>query len=466
MGEKTHLAGRALPRLLIAMLLVQLMTPATASILSSSGKLTGCAGVKPRPRGWTTIEPPKWPEEGNGVETYSRPFLSTFAVDPHDPQFVLISNGSFIFQSQAGGCGWRKVFELPDAPSTDGYSKEGATIWPIHVGRASQESSRVIYAVIGTGSIRCPVVGGYCGNGNESPEIFIARSTDSGESWEVLPGPTLSRVSSAYPPYSIAVAPSNPDVLYLSHNLWDTHHNWVDDVNELVGRKKKTKFTIIYASHDGGESWQQITDISTIAEDTSPPSGRLYVDPIDTKRLWIFPKYDEHVYTSVDGGKSFTEITSPSSSNRYRAMALVRDDKSSFNTKIAVVSASGEGPEIDISQDHGQRWQSLGSIVYPPKEKPGHWYVNGTYFGDPNHLLLIDDKHWDAGRIYSLNLKRRLIPRDITPRHEPHVRCWENSARHASIGSRSVFYLVCFDLKGPTDSWPDRFYLAAYSGKL
>ncbi len=120
----------------------------------------------------------------------------------------------------------------------------------------------------------------------------VWKTTDAGNTWE----PIFDNAGSSGSVGAIAVAPSNPEVIYVGSG-------------EGLQRPDLTVGDGMYKSTDGGKTWthlglrdaQQITAI--------------VVDPQNSERLWVAvqghpygPNAERGVFRSTDGGKNFERI--------------------------------------------------------------------------------------------------------------------------------------------------------------
>lgn len=179
----------------------------------------------------------------------------------------------------------------------------------------------------------------------------VFRTTDYGRSWTPLfdEQPTGSIGA-------VAVAPSNPDVLYVGSG-------------EGMQRPDLSVGDGIYASRDAGRSWshlglrdgQQITQI--------------VVDPANAERLFVAvlghpygPNAERGVFRSLNGGRSFERVLYRDSLTGAADLAM---DPSDPNTLYAVLWQSQHGPwenavftgpgsGLHKSVDGGTTWRAIG----------------------------------------------------------------------------------------------------------
>ncbi|GAB1395482.1 hypothetical protein MASR1M65_02570 [Saprospiraceae bacterium] len=195
--------------------------------------------------------------------------ISNIIVDPTDPRIIYVG---------AYGPVWKEGGERGVYKSTD-----GGTSWSL-VKSVSQYTGcnnlvmdprdpKVLYAAFHQ---RMRKVFTYIGGG---PESALYKSTDGGVTWKKLegglPGGDVGRIG-------IAIAPSNPDVLYA-----------VVEAKDGKGG--------IYRSSDRGASWTKQSGVFT--------SGNYYqevdVDPKNENRIFITDTYNK---VSDDGGKTVRNL--------------------------------------------------------------------------------------------------------------------------------------------------------------
>lgn len=195
-----------------------------------------------------------------GLANSSR--IGRIVVDPTDPDrvFVAVSGDLFtpggprgLYRTEDGGRTWQRVLT--------GLNPTSAAV---DVAVDASDPDRV-YTTFWDHQ-RTEEVRRYGGPGSRA-----YRSTDGGETWRRmrpnLPGPpeTNGRLG-------IAIAPSRPDRLYLTH------------VNNLGG------FAGFFRSDDAGRTWRQMPDTPLIESSQSSYGwwfGRVWVTPDDASDVWV-----------------------------------------------------------------------------------------------------------------------------------------------------------------------------------
>lgn len=155
----------------------------TGELVGGSGPIIGDGIFKTTDRGQT------WQQLESTVDNDNFHYVSRIIVDPEDENTVLASTDNGIFKTTDGGTSWKQVYEQEDVRQ----------IIP------NPENFNVIYAGVTSAG--------------------IAKSTDRGETWEIVSMGVRGRVE-------ITISPSNTDLIY------------------AVDRD-----SYLYISEDAGETW-------------------------------------------------------------------------------------------------------------------------------------------------------------------------------------------------------------------
>ncbi|MDN5865364.1 MAG: hypothetical protein L0I62_09175 [Gammaproteobacteria bacterium] len=185
----------------------------------------------------------------------------------------------------------------------------------------------------------------------------VFKTTDAGVTWQPLfqhqPVASIG---------SIAVAPSDPDILYVG-------------TGESTIRSNVTYGDGIWRSADGGKSWQHVglSDTRHI--------GRLIVDPNDPDTVLVAamghlwgPNEQRGVFRTVDGGRHWTKTLYID--ERTGAVDLARDPAHPASVYAVTwnvhrtpwyqyAPVSGAGSAIYHSADGGQSWRKLAMQGLP-----------------------------------------------------------------------------------------------------
>src|SRR4051812_48540105 len=98
----------------LGVVVVGVAVPALLPASSASDALPPCSrpGGITRAGDWIAAKGPKFVERlGGGGQQ-----ISTYAVDPNNPQRVFVTNGTSVVKSLDGGCTWTEIFAIPETP--------------------------------------------------------------------------------------------------------------------------------------------------------------------------------------------------------------------------------------------------------------------------------------------------------------------------------------------------------------
>ena len=205
--------------------------------------------------------------------------IARIRIHPKDPDLVYVAalghafgpNGERgVFRSKDGGRNWEKVLFRSEKAGAADLSMD-------------PNNPRILYAAIWE-TLRTPwslVSGG--------PDSGIFKTMDGGDTWaEITNNPGLPEGLKGR--IGVAVSPAKPD------RVWAT---------------VEAKDAGLFRSDDGGDTWELVSD-------NQDYQGRpwyyqhVFADPQDPDTVWIL---NYKCWRSVDGGKSFTEMTTPHGDN-------------------------------------------------------------------------------------------------------------------------------------------------------
>ncbi len=179
----------------------------------------------------------------------------------------------------------------------------------------------------------------------------VWKSDDAGQTWApIFDSQPVSSIG------AIAVAPSNPDILYVGSGEADMR----SDISYGNG---------MYKSTDAGRTWARI------GLEDSRQIGQILIDPRDSNRVFVAalghaygPNAERGVFRSVDGGKTWSKV-------------LFKDE----NTGAIDLAFGSQDTQIiyaSLWQTRRPPWN-----VYPPSNGPGSGLYKSTDGGNTwDHL--------------------------------------------------------------------------------
>jgi photosystem II stability/assembly factor-like uncharacterized protein len=198
-------------------------------------------------------------------------------------------------------------------------------------------------------------------SGGEGSGLF--KSTDGGDHWtEITDGNSKGLPAKPYGRIALAVAPSNPQIVYA-----------------MI----EAKASALYRSDDGGKTWTK-RDASQFMVWRPFYFANLIVDPRDPEKLF---KPDLFLLMSVNGGQSFSQV----SSGAHGDFHAVWIDPENSNIVYA-----GDDGGLWRSQDGGTRWMHQINL---PVSQFYHVSVDNS---DPYHVYggLQDNSSWVGDSSY------------------------------------------------------------------
>jgi photosystem II stability/assembly factor-like uncharacterized protein len=216
----------------------------------------------------------------------------------------------------------------------------------------------------------------------------IWKSTNGGQTWSRLtsglPDPSLPNLG--YNRIELAMAPSNPNVLYASFSYLKKDGDTVDLPNEaMLGLWKTT---------NGGQSWAQVTTPRTIAERNQRAGlitalgqqgtwdNAIIVHPNDPNIVFVGGL---DIYKSTDGGNSWSQVSLWTGSDNPENLPYVHADHHVFafdrsTNPPALYNGSDGG--VARSRDLGATWEILNNDLGVTQ-----FFFFAAHPTDPNIML-------------------------------------------------------------------------------
>ncbi len=257
--------------------------------------------------------------------------IGDIAIDPSDPDVIYVGTG----EANAASHSWFGIgmFKSVDAGNTWSYIGLEETRYIGRIVIDPHDTDRIWVA--GTGSLFA-----------RNPERGIYRSLDAGDTWDLV----LS-VSDSTAGIDVAIDPAKPDTVYAA--MWER-------VRGLTYRKSGGHTSGIYRSHNGGDTWIELT--------TGLPSGanvgRIGLSVAASSPNVIYaiyaddPGYFDGVYKSTNGGDSWSRTNDGTMLNLY----------SSFGWYFGQIAVDPSDPDRAFAmgvpfyrtQNGGASWQEVG----------------------------------------------------------------------------------------------------------
>jgi len=288
--------------------------------------------------------------------------IARILVDPKDDNIVYAcavghlwndNDERGVYKTTDGGKTWKKV--LAGANGSTGCAMLGM----------SPQEPKAIYATMWDFRRQ----GWTFRSGGPGSGIF--KSTDGGDHWtEITDANSKGLPAKPYGRIAIAVAPSNPQIVYA-----------------MV----ESKASALYRTDDGGKNWTKL-DASQFMVWRPFYFANLIVDPKDPEKLF---KPDLILLMSVNGGKSFSEVSSRAHGD-FHAVWINPE-----NTNIVI---AGDDGGLWRSQDGGTRWTHQVNL---PVSQYYHVSVDNAdpyrvYGGLQDNSSWIGDSSYPGGVTYSL----------------------------------------------------------------
>lgn len=242
--------------------------------------------------------------------------ISWILVDPRNPDVVYAASLGHVwgpnpergvFKSTDGGKSWNKVLYINDHTGVVTMAMDPSH--PDTLYATAWEASRAAWTFSSGG-----------------PGSGIYKSTDGGAHWSNLthnPGLPTGIIGKA----GIAVAPSNPDVVYA-----------------LIQANYQGHLGALFRSNDAGKTWAFVNGDDELTQ-RAFYYMRVYVDPKDADTIYM---PNVNLYVSHDGGKSLKQLHPPHGDNH--GLWINPHDTSLF------IEANDQG--ATVSRDGGATWSS------------------------------------------------------------------------------------------------------------
>ena len=313
---------------------------------------TRCAAAAvERLQEWEAVRGPTFTQRplGQGQQ------ITAYVVDPDQPARRWATNGTSVERSDDGGCTWREVHVLPAAPSDeDPQSVARSRIVELVVPEDPRAADRLLLLVQDEGG---------------GPHVLV--SEDGGTApFERRDEGLPARADAT----DLLVSPTNPDFLFLSVQAVRPEEGGAPGAPAPVptlpalplpgGAPSPTTASpgALYASVDGGLSWQARVDLSDLGTNADGIDA-LAADPVSANRLWALT--DGVLRTSVDAGRTF-DGPGPSPEEQrargWRITAVVAGSQPSRPARVLALtatSAQGGGPRLLRSTDGGRTYDEV-----------------------------------------------------------------------------------------------------------
>jgi len=388
----------------------------------------------PHPLLWDKISGP-WEAESRDKWAC----LSQIVVHPNDPEVIyavveehhcyLEYQGDKLYKTVNGGADWN--------PINEGLPLEGSLYWSsIGAMAIAPSNPNIIY--IGT-SARDPY------SGLTSSAAGIYRSTNGGQEWESIDGPSGGwwKFRSHYSVSSMVVDPTNSDVVY---------------VGTIGGG--------IWRTTNGGQSWKEIWHMP-VHKETLLEIISLAISPANPSTVYAvaynFAPSDAMTWSgflvpgciikSVDGGETW-EILLKQPHGKIEDIAV-----SETNAEILYfVTGVAQGHKVKKSEDGGETWRDVSGTAGPnplPDVDPvlrtlGIYGTRGQMASICMHPVCSDviyvASEWTFGDVYwSCNSGENWFPLGMKDEYGKEVSIHVQELTLASDADSRVLYTTGFD---------------------
>ena len=248
---------------------------------------SSCSGEVTQEGAWTVVHAPHFAS--------GSPVITSYTVEPADPNGLFVTNGMVVMTSTDGGCNWKQTFDA----SKVGLQSPRVT----NIAIAASNPSRVYLGLV---------------EQTQVPRPHVFASVDGGDSFQQADGVNVNASPSPLPTPSLPTRPNPPATPtpgQLQHNLatadgtplaLQVAPSEATRVYFLVrgttvsvepaGSQNPTG-TTLYVSDNGGDTWT--------GHGLNTPFDDLRVDPLNANELWGYG--DSGLWHSTDGGVTFNQ---------------------------------------------------------------------------------------------------------------------------------------------------------------
>lgn len=374
-------------------------------------------------RGWKTVFFPVFPPRFNGDESDGARSANAWAIDPHDPKRIFVSDGTTLMRTQDGGCNWENVFQLDtgkymlDGTPTSANFQDYNFISDLELTRDGDKL--IVIAVVDRAN--------YVATSQTFPPALDVYRSDSGGS-----AGTWQQVDTSLPLVGfrtkIVFSRSAPRVGYLATD---------DSFNANVVTRT------VFRTEDAGATWEEVGeafDYAAIQQERlnqglwvrDPVIERhaVAVDPYDANVVWVWTR--NFIRRSTDGGKTWETLrpwkerpieglpTNPTNQNQSWGAHFIALDpvKDSPHTAVAIARvADGTNREacsdtinyeerrtrphpttgesqvtywncLFFSRDAGANYQSITNPGRPPPDEYNAGTLHHLSFGSKSSTVI------------------------------------------------------------------------------
>ncbi len=239
--------------------------------------------------------------------------------------YYMGTTGGGLWKTEDAGQHWRNV--------SDGYFKTGS----VGAVAVSTSDPNVVYVGMGEHAPR----GVMTSHGDG-----VYKSTDAGKTWKQLGLAKTQHIS------RIVIHPKNPDIVFVAAQ------------GQLYGRNAERG---IFKSTDGGETWEKVlyvddrTGCAELSMDASDPNI-LYAAMWEHQRVpWqvISGGPGSGLYKSMDGGKTWTEMTEGLPEEKGKMAIAVSPANSQKVYALIESDSEQEKGGLFVSNDAGKSWSRV-----------------------------------------------------------------------------------------------------------